>query len=249
MGRDGIVMAFVHPNPMDQSCWMYQMAHFSTWYRCIAVDVPGYGRSPGADAGVTLGDIADATWEAIDAEFGDEPAILVGCSVGASVVPLMHERRPSQTLALILTGTGYRPPDDPAAVERREMRIRNYQELGPAYRWRYTFEDFSPAFRSTQLAHYFANLFAERNEYADVPTIVRQFRAERLDARTYEAITCPTLILTGTEDNAHRAAWALKGRIPGCELQVLPGAGHACQLEQPWLFDELMLEFLRSHAL
>jgi hypothetical protein len=30
MGRDGPVMAFAHPNPMDQSCWRYQMAHLST---------------------------------------------------------------------------------------------------------------------------------------------------------------------------------------------------------------------------
>ena len=33
MGRTGPVMAFVHPNPMDQSCWIFQMAHLSTWYQ------------------------------------------------------------------------------------------------------------------------------------------------------------------------------------------------------------------------
>ena len=31
MGRTGPVMAFVHPNPMDQSCWIFQMAHMSAW--------------------------------------------------------------------------------------------------------------------------------------------------------------------------------------------------------------------------
>ena len=45
MGRTGPVMAFVHPNPMDQSCWIFQMAQMSTWFRCIAIDVPGYGTS------------------------------------------------------------------------------------------------------------------------------------------------------------------------------------------------------------
>ena len=38
MGRTGPVMAFVHPNPMDQSCWIFQMAQMSTWFRCIAID-------------------------------------------------------------------------------------------------------------------------------------------------------------------------------------------------------------------
>ena len=60
MGRTGPVMAFVHPNPMDQSCWLYQMTHFSTWYRCIAIDIPGYGRSPTATEGLTLDDIGEA---------------------------------------------------------------------------------------------------------------------------------------------------------------------------------------------
>ena len=27
MGRSGPVIAFIHPNPMDQSCWIFQMAH------------------------------------------------------------------------------------------------------------------------------------------------------------------------------------------------------------------------------
>ena len=66
MGRTGPVIAFIHPNPMDNACWIFQMAHLSTWYRCIAIDIPGYGRSPKADAGLTMNDMAEACWEAID---------------------------------------------------------------------------------------------------------------------------------------------------------------------------------------
>ena len=87
MGRTGPVMAFVHPNPMDQSCWIFQMAHLSTWYRCIAIDIPGYGRSPKADAELTMTDMAEACWEAIDDALPAEKAILVGCSVGSSLAP------------------------------------------------------------------------------------------------------------------------------------------------------------------
>ena len=108
MGRTGPVMAFVHPNPMDQSCWIFQMAHLSTWYRCIAIDIPGYGRSPKATAGLTMRDMAAASWEAIDDAFGakdgGEPAILVGCSVGSIILPHMFHHRPQKTAALILSG-------------------------------------------------------------------------------------------------------------------------------------------------
>ncbi len=51
---------------MDQSCWIYQMAHLSSWYRCVVIDLPGYGRSPNADPGLTMGDMAEACWEALD---------------------------------------------------------------------------------------------------------------------------------------------------------------------------------------
>src|SRR2546423_8132843 len=66
MGRSGPIMAFVHPNPMDQSCWIFQMAQFSTWYRCIAIDIPGYGRSPKSGPGLRMQDTAQACWEAVD---------------------------------------------------------------------------------------------------------------------------------------------------------------------------------------
>jgi hypothetical protein len=38
-------------------------------------------------------------------------------------------------------------------------------------------------------------------------------------------------------------------RIPGCEMKVLPGAGHARRIEQPWLSNRLMIEFLTGHGL
>lgn len=247
MGREGPVIAFVHPNPMDQSCWIFQMAHLSTWYRCIAIDIPGYGRSPKADEGLTMGDMADACWEAIDDAFGEgENAVLVGCSVGSAIAPYMYHHRPGATAALVLSGTGYNP-GKPFA----KGRIEQYAAKDVDYRWEYSFQDMSAAFRSTPMAHFFADMFAERNHTADAQTIIHQFEA-MLDPEPddhHSGIGCPTIILTGSEDNSHPRSFALQERIPNCELKTLPGAGHACQLEQPWLFDRFMIEFLDRHGL
>jgi pimeloyl-ACP methyl ester carboxylesterase len=246
MGRTGPVIAFIHPNPMDQSCWIFQMAHFSTWYRCIAIDIPGYGRSPKADPGLTMNDMAEACWEAIDNALPGEKAILVGCSVGSSLAPHMYHLRPDKTAALVLSGTGYNPNK-----EFTKGRIDNYTANGIDYRWAYTFEDLSASFRTTPLAHFFANLFTERNQHADVETIIHQFKAlaQPYPEGHHERIACPTIILTGSEDGSHQRAFALQARIPNCELRTLPGAGHACQIEQPWLFDRFMIEFLAKHGL
>ena len=246
VGRTGPVMAFVHPNPMDQSCWMYQMAHLSTWFRCIAIDIPGYGRSPKARPGLRMEDMAQACWEAIDEAVPGEAAILVGCSVGSSIVPYMHHLRPGKTAALVLSGPSYSPKKEFAT-----KRIKAYTEHGIGYRWGYTFEDFSPAFRATPMARYFADLFAERNKLADLQSILYQFEAlAKPDAEDHHArIACPTLILSGSEDSAHPGAFPLQARIPGCEMKILYGAGHACQIEQPWLFDQFLIEFLKAHDL
>jgi 3-oxoadipate enol-lactonase len=246
MGRTGPVIAFIHPNPMDQSCWIFQLGHLSTWYRCIAIDIPGYGRSPKASPGLTKADIAEACWEAIDEALPGEHAILVGCSVGSIVIPYMYHQRPKQTAALILSGTGYNPKKDFA-----QRWIDAYTANGIGYRWDYTFEDLSPAFRTTPLAHFFAELFAERNSSADLPSILYQFEAlQQPDPDGhFERIAAPTVILTGSEDGAHQSAFALQDRIPHCELKTLPGAGHACHMEQPWLFDRFMIEFLKKQGL
>ena len=246
MGRSGPVIAFVHPNPMDQSCWIFQLAHLSTWFRCIAIDIPGYGRSPKATLGLTMTDMAEACWEAVDDAFPGESAILVGCSTGSAIAPYMYHCRPDKTKALVLCGTGYNP-----AKEFVKSRIASYTERGVDFRWDYTFQDFSALFRTTPLAHYFANMFAERNEYADVPSIIYQFEALAKKEKDdhHSAIKAPTVILSGSEDGAHQSAFALHKRIPGCEMRVLPGAGHACQIEQPWLFNRFMLEFLTKHGL
>jgi len=246
MGRTGPAMAFIHPNPMDQSCWIFQLAHFSTWYRCIAIDIPGYGRSPKASAGLSKDDMAEACWEAIDDAFHGERVILVGCSVGSILIPYLYHQRPEKVAAMILSGTGYNP-----GKEFAQRRIEAYRANGIGHRWDYTFEDLSAAFRATPLAHYFADLFTERNRWADLETIIRQFEALRQPEPVghFERIAAPTTILTGSEDGAHPSAFVLKDRIPGCELRTLPGAGHACHMEQPWLFDRFMIEFLKRHGL
>jgi pimeloyl-ACP methyl ester carboxylesterase len=246
MGRTGPVMAFVHPNPMDQSCWIFQLAHMSTWFRCVAIDIPGYGRSPKARSGLTMQDMAQGCWEAIDDALSGEPAILVGCSVGSAIIVHMHHLRPQQTRALILSGTGYNP-----GKEFVPGRIKGYTEQGIGYRWGYVFDDLSPAFRATQMAHFFADLFAGRNASADAQSIIHQFEAHaRPDAEDHHArVACPAIILSGSEDNTHKSAFTLKARIPNCEMRVLYGAGHACQIEQPWLFDRYMIDFLSRHGL
>jgi pimeloyl-ACP methyl ester carboxylesterase len=209
----------------------------------VAIDIPGYGRSPAGTAEMSRFDMAQALWETLDEISPGEPAVLVGCSVGASLVPHMYKLRPGQTKAMIVCGTGYRGPEEVSP------HIQFYKDNGLTYRWDFTFKDFSAGFGATPMASYFARLFTERDAFADLPTILTQLAAPRPAEEFFQTIDCPMIILSGSEDGAHPGAFKLQKLVPGCEMKTLHGAGHACQLEQPWLFDEYMIEFLKKHEL
>jgi pimeloyl-ACP methyl ester carboxylesterase len=241
-----IPMVFIHPNPMDSSSWLFQMAHFSSWYRCVAIDLPGYGRSPSAGPELRMQDIAAACWEAVDADIPGEtgPCVLVGCSVGATVVQHMYHLRPEATGLIVVSGTGWHE-----VKKFAQRHIANYRRDGLAYRWEYTLYDFSAEFRESDLAEWFARLFTERNDTADLDTIIRMFLAQEVPDPPWLQgnLAAPVLILTGSEDNAHDAAFALRDRLPSAELVTIEGAGHACHIEQPWVFDREVLRFMNTH--
>jgi pimeloyl-ACP methyl ester carboxylesterase len=164
----------------------------------------------------------------------------VGCSIGANVVLHMQHLSPERTAAVIVSGAGY-------ATEKPHLQrhVDAYRRDGVEYRHSYALQDFSPAYRSTPLAQWMAELWAERNQAADVPSILAMFDAlMKGDPPWFAEVQAPVLILTGTEDAAHQRAFALHDVLPDAELVTLVGAGHACQLEQPWEFDRHLLEFL-----
>lgn len=240
LGRNGRPIVFLHPNPADLSIWAYQMAHFSTWFKAIGIDLPGYGRSPRALPGLSMTGIARACWERVDT-ISREPAVLAGCSVGAHVALHMAHERPDQTAAVILSGASYRPVKT-YCLER----IQAYTERGLDYRRDYFLEILGPAFRDSQLAGYFADLTAERNGTADLDSIIEMFRALYVpDPDWLFDVKVPVLIISGTEDRAHEPAKLLQARIAGCEFRAIAGAGHACMLEQPWAWDAHAIDFLR----
>jgi pimeloyl-ACP methyl ester carboxylesterase/predicted MFS family arabinose efflux permease len=237
------LMVFVHPNPFDATSWLYQMTHFSTWFRCVAVDLPGYGTSPAALEGVTMEEIAAAVWDAVDEAGGDAelPVVVVGCSIGSHIAEHMYHLRPERTGALVLSGTGWRP-----VREFVPRRVAQYEQHGLTFRRQHALEDFSPEFRRTPVAEWFADLLVERNDTADAASIVAMFRA-RTDPDPdwlFADLHAPVLIVSGTEDSSHAAAFALHERLPRAEIVPLPGAGHACYFEQPWEFDAEVLAFL-----
>jgi pimeloyl-ACP methyl ester carboxylesterase len=63
-------------------------------------------------------------------------------------------------------------------------------------------------------------------------------------------IKVPSLVLVGSEDKPFIAASDyMAAKIPGARKVVIPGAGHASNIDQPAAFNEAVLGFLDSLAL
>jgi len=70
------------------------------------------------------------------------------------------------------------------------------------------------------------------------------------DARVIDdlaSIHVPTLIVVGDQDTPFLAPCEyMAKKIPGARLEVIAGAGHASNLDQPEAFDRVLVSFLDS---
>lgn len=244
-GTSGRPMLFIHSTPDDHRLWLYQTAHFSARYRTIAVDLAGYGRSPVIREGVTVADQARACWDVVD-RITPEGAVVQGNSLGAFVALHMAAQQPERTLALILSGCGYLPT--------REMMVRwkeRYAAEGIALREVQILDHFSPAAQKTPLVQHYARMIVELNTDGTLESIIAMNHAlsQPDPPDLLSAITAPTLIVSGTADRNHPAALELQKRIPNAEFASIEGAGHSCNFEAPWQFDQFCAAFLSKHDL
>lgn len=240
---EGRPMVLVHANPFDHNLWMYQIAHFSTWFRVTAVDIRGYGRSDKVATPFTLKDLADDIVGVIDQE-SSEPVVLCGCSVGSRIAQCLTLDHPKKVAALVLVG------GNSARSSRYQKRIDGY--TGPdlrAYQRAHMHQLFGPGFVDSALGRHLLETFAERSPRLSGEAIAQVFHAGNstdLTARL-PTISVPTLVVNGEYDHSLPAGTKTAQLIPGAIHRILPGAGHACCLEDPAGFDDLLVDFL-THA-
>jgi pimeloyl-ACP methyl ester carboxylesterase len=172
---------------------------------------------------------------------------LAGHSMGGYIAFEIFRQAPQRVAKLALINTQARP-DTPEASERRRGLIARAKtgqyhdvldELFPGF--------VHPSRRDDadlrQLVH-------DMGDDIGVEGFVRQQTAmmSRADSRsTLTAITCPTLVLTGDEDNTipNTLSVEMADRIPGAKLVMIPHCGHLPQPERPQATADALVEWLR----
>jgi pimeloyl-ACP methyl ester carboxylesterase len=173
---------------------------------------------------------------------------LAGHSMGGYIAFEIMRQAPDRVAKLALINTQARPDTAEASKRRRGMMARAkggdfrgvLDELFPGFVHPSRREDAN----LRQLVH-------DMGDDVGVDAFIRQQTAviSRPDSRpTLAWIKCPTLVLTGDEDNTipNSLSVEMANGIPDANLVILPNCGHLAQPEQPKATADALTEWLRN---
>jgi pimeloyl-ACP methyl ester carboxylesterase len=240
----GPPLVLIHAIPFDHTLWLYQAAHFSTWFTVISVDLRAWGRSAKVTEPYTLNDMSRDIIGVMD-DLAVDKAVVMGCSVGSKTALKLGASWPERCAAVILVGGG-------SGAHDMTRRIDGYgSEPFSVYRRAHMDSGVSDAFAETPMAKYLFQCLAERDPWHDPAAVQALFRAFSMEDLRGALPTYgpPTMIINGEFDSARPRGEETASLMPHARHEVLLGAGHACMIEDPAGFDALVLDFLREEGL
>jgi len=172
---------------------------------------------------------------------------LAGHSMGGYIAFEILRQAPERVAKLALINTQARP-DTPEATERRRGQIAKVQAGGYREILDLLFSGFVHPSRQEDAD--LRKLVRVMGDDIGPEAFVRQQTAviKRADSRpTLGIIRCPTLVLSGDQDNTIPNALSVEmaDGIPGAKLVILADCGHLPQPEKPQATAAALVEWLR----
>ncbi len=236
---DGPPVVFLHGFLSTAGVWDPVIDRLGQDFRCVAVDLPGFGRSA-KGVNVPTGVWGRAEWlrDLLDALRLDA-VTLVGASMGGQTALAFASRYPARVRNLVLIAPFAREPDpypardawtwplvvwlfERSMFSRRWLAWRQRQQMTRPHRLpRGRVDDL---FRQTQTPGFLEGI---RDGYIQPP--VDDLREQLADVRA------PVLVLWGAGDRTLSVDLAreVAARVPNGRLRVVAGAGHSVQLDEP----------------
>ncbi|MCP9234972.1 alpha/beta fold hydrolase [Lewinella sp. JB7] len=259
--RDGILL-FVHGLGSNLRAWDKTIAGLSDRFRCVAVDLPGYGHSSREKHPATVTYYADQV-EAFIRELGLPSLTLIGHSMGGQIALELASRRPGWLERLVLAA--------PAGLETFSEQDRQFFAT-------YVRPEFIQALTPAQIEANF-----DLNFHGGTPADARFMIDDRMTLREDSAaytqythliagsvagmlagpvrhklgeVSVPTLVVFGHEDRLipnqalHPGLTvkdvgmvAVRG-IPRVRVEYLHAAGHFVQWDRAAGFNDLVRAFM-----
>lgn len=229
----------LHGSTVTRFSWFPQKASLQDRYRLILPDLPGHGTL--ASTPFQLDSAVEITRELIQREAGRYGrVVLAGLSLGGYVAIMAAKRFPKKIAGLVISGasmnfTGpvgwWTKLVGSLMLRMDEQKMRVQAEKSMRNKWPKEFSEPIIA----------AGVFPRGafQAFRVMPGI--DFRA------MLSEINAPVLILNGELDKSNRKGEASFAKAaPNARVAVIPGAGHACSIEQPEKFNAELLRFLES---
>ncbi len=250
----GTPVIFVHEFAGDWRSWEPQMRHFGQRYRAITYSARGYPPSdiPEHASAYSQDRAADDILSVLD-HLGIERAHVVGLSMGGFATLHFGFRHPARALSLTVAGCGYGAEPGQAGrfkAEAAAIADTLLQDGMQAFAARYAYGPTRVQFENKN-PRGFAEFAAQLAEHSTLGSANTQRGCQGERPSLYDltaqmqALTVPTLILTGDEDwPCLQPALLMKQHIPTAALSVMPNCGHTINIEDPDQFNHLVGTFL-----
>jgi len=243
---EGPAVLFLHAFPLGLVMWDGEARALQATHRVIRFDCRGFGASPPGEGLLTMERIADDAAALLE-RLGVGRAVVCGLSMGGYAAFAMVRRHADRLKGLVLADT--RPGGD--SEEGRQARATLAEKVGRE--------------GAVAAADAFLPKLLGETTHRERPEVVARVRdiiletsprgimdalaglAARADSTpTLREIRIPTLIVCGVEDTLTPVSDSrvMNDAIPASRLEVLAGAGHLANLENPAAFQGALLTFL-----
>jgi pimeloyl-ACP methyl ester carboxylesterase len=244
-GRDAVV--FVHGLGSDLSVWRYQVPTLAPRSRVVLLDLPGHGRSDRPEQLEYSIRFHALALETVLREAGVSRAVLIGHSMGVAVIREFYRMYPGRTSALVAVDGALRAPvTDPAEIEKLVAPYR-----GPDFSARLErFADSMLPSASASSAPAWRDDLRRRILATPQPVLVRSMEG-MLDPAVWknDRVSVPLLSVV-----ARNPFWSadyesyVRALGPDVDYRVVD-ASHFLMLEEPDLFNRILVEFLSKRGL
>jgi 3-oxoadipate enol-lactonase len=242
----GQAVVLLHGYPFNRSMWREQTEALSASYRVITPDLRGHGETSVTDKPATMEAMAQDVATLLD-QLEIKRIVLGGLSMGGYVAFAFYRRFYSRVRALILADT--RPQADTEEARRnRELQAEKILAEGMES----ITDDFlkkvlTPATISQkpETRKRVREMIVKTKPQGAVAAL-QAMAARRDQTDLLPEIIAPTLIIVGRRDQITPPADAelMHKEIRGSRLEIIEGAAHLSNIEQPAQFNRALKDFL-----